>query len=59
VYLRRIRLMAAHRDLRLADARSRTTVAEIARASGFTHVGRFSLAYRDEYGESPRETLRR
>jgi len=58
-YLRRIRLTAAHRELRLADSTSRTTVAEIARAAGFTHIGRFSVAYRDAYGESPRETLRR
>jgi AraC-like DNA-binding protein len=59
VYLRRIRLTAAHRDLRLADSTSSATVAEIARAAGFTHIGRFSVAYRNEYGESPRETLRR
>jgi AraC-like DNA-binding protein len=59
VYLRRIRLGAAHRQLRLTDSTSSTTVAEIARAAGFTHIGRFSMAYRDAYGESPRETLRR
>jgi AraC-like DNA-binding protein len=59
VYLRRIRLTAAHRELRLADSTSSTTVAEIARGAGFSHVGRFSVAYRDAYGESPRETLRR
>lgn len=58
-YLRRIRLTAAHRELRLADSTSSATVARIARASGFTHIGRFSVAYRDAYGESPRETLRR
>ena len=32
-------------------------VAEAARAAGFRHMGRFSRAYRDAYGELPSETL--
>ena len=34
-----------------------STVTEIAIASGFTHLGRFSVDYREHFGESPRETL--
>jgi AraC-like DNA-binding protein len=53
-------------DLRLDRARARLlspapglTVAEAARASGFTHPGRFAGAYRRRFGESPAATLRR
>ena len=33
------------------------SVADIARRSGFRHMGRFSLRYRKAYGESPSQTL--
>jgi transcriptional regulator GlxA family with amidase domain len=33
-------------------------VAEVARSVGITHLGRFSGAYREEFGELPGETLR-
>jgi AraC-like DNA-binding protein len=53
-------------DLRLDRAQARLlspapglTVAEAARASGFTHPGRFAAAYRRRFGESPAATLRR
>jgi AraC-like DNA-binding protein len=35
------------------------TVSSIAYACGFSHPGRFSIAYRERFGESPSETLRR
>ncbi|GAB7051402.1 AraC family transcriptional regulator [Catenuloplanes indicus] len=57
-YLRRIRLERAHRELQAADPAQGATVGAIARRWGFTHLGRFAAAYRDEYGTSPAETLR-
>jgi AraC-like DNA-binding protein len=35
------------------------SVTDIALLSGFAHVGRFAAAYRDRYGETPSDTLRR
>lgn len=55
-YLQRIRLEGAHADLLDADRR-RTTVAEIARRWGFSHMGRFALSYKKRFGVSPSETL--
>jgi AraC-like DNA-binding protein len=55
-YLRQVRLERAHRDLLAADP-SRDTVAVIATRWGFAHTGRFSQAYRAEFGESPSVTL--
>jgi len=50
-------------DLRLSYARhllqsegENRSVADIAEASGHRHFGRFSVAYRKRFGESPRET---
>jgi AraC-like DNA-binding protein len=34
-------------------------VSDAALDSGFVHLGRFAVAYRRRYGESPSETLRR
>jgi AraC family ethanolamine operon transcriptional activator len=42
----------------LLQARGTTGVTEIATRFGFAHLGRFSVMYRDVFGESPRETLR-
>lgn len=57
--------MAMLRDLRLDAARTALTsgehlgsVAEIARAQGFTHLGRFAASYRQRFGEYPSETQR-
>jgi AraC-like DNA-binding protein len=53
------------RDRRLELARRRliagsgATVADVALASGFEHLGRFSVEYRARFGESPSETRRR
>lgn len=55
-YLRRVRLERAHRDLLAADP-SCDTVSAIAGRWGFAHTGRFSQAYRAEFGESPSATL--
>ena len=56
LWLRRMHL--ARRALRSADA-ERTTVTEIASDYGFWEFGRFSVAYRSLFGESPSTTLRR
>ncbi|WP_083403873.1 AraC family transcriptional regulator [Curtobacterium sp. MCBA15_001] len=55
--LRGVRLDGAHTDLRRAD-RDETSVADVARAWGFGHLGRFSAAYRARFGELPSESLR-
>ncbi|MFJ3383750.1 MULTISPECIES: helix-turn-helix domain-containing protein [unclassified Curtobacterium] len=55
--LRQVRLDGAHADLRRAE-RDEVSVAEIARAWGFGHLGRFSAAYRSRFGELPSESLR-
>ncbi|BCJ40155.1 transcriptional regulator [Actinoplanes ianthinogenes] len=57
-YLRQLRLGLVHESLRLADPAT-TTVAQEAYRFGFTHLGRFAVAYRQRYNVSPSETLRR
>jgi AraC-like DNA-binding protein len=57
-YLKAVRLAAAHRDLAEADPRH-DCVTAIALRRGFPHLGRFSVEFRDRFGESPSETLRR
>ncbi len=56
-YLRCERLFGAHYDLMRAEPGA--TVADIAYDWGFTHLGRFSSDYRQAFGQSPREQLRR
>jgi adenylate cyclase len=56
-YLRRTRLAVAREEL--LDATERVTVTEVAIRSGFNHFGRFSVEYRECFGESPSATLRR
>ncbi len=56
-YLRSVRLDLVQRKLR-APARQ-DTVARIARAAGFAHLGRFSDAYRERFGELPSAALAR
>ena len=56
LWLRRMHL--AQRALRAADP-ERTTVTEIATNYGFWELGRFSVAYRSLFGESPSTTQRR
>lgn len=57
-YVRHVRLREAHRDLLTADP-STTTVAEIADRWAFTHHGRFAQQYRQRYGTTPGDSLRR
>ncbi|WP_165497127.1 AraC family transcriptional regulator [Rhodococcus sp. ABRD24] len=57
-YIRDVRLKSAHEDL-LHPATAEVTVTDIATAWGFYNLGRFSSLYRDMYGETPSETLRR
>jgi transcriptional regulator GlxA family with amidase domain len=55
-YLKTIRLDNAHRELMTTD-NSEKSVTDIALRNGLTHLGRFSVAYRTRFGESPSETL--
>ena len=55
-YLKTIRLDTAYRELTAGDSRE-TNVTQVALGNGFTHLGRFSVAYRTRFGESPSETL--
>lgn len=56
-YLQRVRLAGAHADLVAADPDAET-VNDVCWRWGFTHAGRFSAAYRREYGVRPSDTLR-
>lgn len=57
-FLHRRRLEAARREL--ADAvPGEVTVTEVANRYCLPHTGRFAVAYRSLFGESPSETLRR
>jgi AraC-like DNA-binding protein len=49
------RLLAAHQWL--ADASQAGTVTEAGLRFGFSHLGRFSVSYRQAIGESPSQTL--
>jgi AraC-like DNA-binding protein len=54
-FLRQRRLERA--QLLLSRPRPGTTVTEVAERCGFTHLGRFSVAYRRMFGESPSAML--
>jgi AraC-like DNA-binding protein len=55
-YLKALRLDAARRQLRAAR-NSQESVTSIALQHGITHLGRFSVEFRERFGESPSETL--
>ena len=57
-YLIRLRLHRVRRAL-LAATQGSTTVSAVALDWGFWHLGDFSRAYRDCFGELPSDTLRR
>jgi AraC-like DNA-binding protein len=57
-YLTLRRMHLARSALRRADP-SKSTVTRIVTDHGFWELGRFSIAYRTLFGESPSETLRR
>jgi len=56
-YLREVRLNRARAELMAASPGS-VTVAQTAMKWGFSHLGRFSLAYRRKFGMTPYQTLR-
>lgn len=56
--LRSVRLTRVHEELHTSEP-SLTSVMTIARAWGFVQMGRFAGDYRNQYGESPSDTLRR
>ncbi|MFD4668498.1 helix-turn-helix transcriptional regulator [Lentzea sp. NPDC058450] len=58
-YLRHVRLARAHEDLLRADPARGDTVTSIAIRWGFAHAGRFAITYREAYGYSPSQSLRR
>ncbi|MEJ2865550.1 helix-turn-helix transcriptional regulator [Actinomycetospora flava] len=58
-YLRQVRMERAHHHLLAADPADGVTVGDVAARWGFSNAGRFSAAYRQAYGCSPRETLNR
>ena len=55
-YLKTVRLDSANRELAAADGEE-VSVTRVALHNGFTHLGRFSVAYRVRFGESPSDTL--
>lgn len=55
-FLRQMRLEGARRAL--ADESNTFAIAEVARAWGFTHMGRFSAVYHEAFGQTPSETAR-
>lgn len=55
--IRKARLEAARDAIRLSDGA--TTVTELAHRFGFASPGRFTRLYRDAFGESPAEVMRR
>lgn len=57
-YLKALRLDAARRELAVAHP-SQHLVTEIALRHGFRHLGRFSVEFRQRFGESPSQTLAR
>ncbi|MGY8661578.1 helix-turn-helix transcriptional regulator [Bradyrhizobium sp. UFLA05-109] len=57
-YLTLRRMHLVRRALQWADA-GKTNVTRIVTNHGFWQLGRFSVAYRRLFGESPSETLRR
>lgn len=57
-YLRQIRLDRAHQEL-LEGVCDQMSVSEVALKWGFNHQGRFSAAFKQRFGQSPSQLLRR
>ena len=55
-FLKAMRLDAAYRELAVKYP-DETNVKQVALHNGFTHLGRFSVTYRQHFGELPSETL--
>jgi len=56
-FLQALKLNLVHHDLKNADPKS-CTVLKIASKWGFSHMGRFSQAYTQLFGENPSLTLK-
>jgi AraC-like DNA-binding protein len=56
-HLRNARFSRVRQALLMADPEQ--SVTEIAMSLGFTHMGRFSVEYRQRFGEHPSQTLRK
>ncbi|GAA4266210.1 helix-turn-helix transcriptional regulator [Frondihabitans peucedani] len=56
-YLKMVRLREVRRGLQ--DRSPGESIADVANRWGFFHLGRFASAYRQRFGESPRDTRRR
>ena len=57
-YVRHVRLLRAHTALKRGTSAD-TMVSAVATSLGFSHMSRFTVAYRETFGELPSETLRR
>lgn len=57
-YLKSVRMERVHNELKNADA-NQSRVTEIALAWGFTQLGKFSVEYKQRFGESPSDTLKK
>ncbi len=57
LYLRRLRLHRVHAEL-AANSPDSITVTVVAGRWGFVHLGRFAGQYRQQFGETPSDTLR-
>lgn len=55
-YLKAVRLEAARRALATSRPEE-TSVTDVAMRNGCTHLGRFSVEFRERYGVSPRQLL--
>ncbi|OAP39866.1 AraC family transcriptional regulator [Sinorhizobium glycinis] len=55
-FLRQMRLEGVRRTL--SDEANTLSIAQVARAWGFTHMGRFSAVYHDAFGQPPSETAK-
>lgn len=56
-YLKKYRLERVHEAL--TSDRSRSNISAIASDWGFPHLGRFSMEYRELFGETPSQTVKR
>lgn len=57
-YVRQLRLERVRADLTAADGAPGISVTDVATKWGFAHLGRFSVDYKRQFGESPSASLR-
>ena len=56
-FLRQIKLNLVHNELKKSKP-DQTTVSNVARKWGFTHMGRFASYYKELFGRNPSQTLK-